>query len=113
MTRVWIAIATALALAVFATKASHAGDVSNVTIVSTLTRTGGILVITISGVAHQAPGCGSANNQQYAIPNSEKAMIAEALMAHATGRTVDIVGKNVCDAWAGADTETAQSITFH
>jgi hypothetical protein len=93
-----------VSLAALLPSSSQAGDVVGVTITSTESVPGNILIVYVSAI-HPAPACGANQTTRYAILGSEKTMVAQALLAQGTGRVIDITGKGVCDAWS--DTETA------
>ena len=77
---------------------------------SNVTGTGGALFINLT-TTHDAPPCGLPNNYRYAIKGTDKQMVAQALMAYAMGKTIDIYGTGACEAWG--DTETVMYLTVH
>jgi len=94
-----------------------AGDIIGIKIASTMatrstvTATGGALFINLpAGVTHASPSCGVPNNYRYAIKGTDKQMIAQAMMAYAAGKTVDIYGTGDCEAWG--DTESVLYVTI-
>jgi hypothetical protein len=99
MTRIGTLLATALTLNILVPKAGLASDLSNVTITSTKTTSGGAVVLQLSGSRSLPTGtcAGTGTGQQYTILSAQKTTIAQALLAQTSGASVDITGANSCD----------------
>jgi hypothetical protein len=110
MTRIRTLLATALTLSILIPKAGLASNLQNVTITSTATQPGGVLVVQVSG-SRIPVACGASYPLQYAILSSQKTMIAQALLAQTSGASVDITGANSCDSTAPS-IETLSTLTM-
>jgi hypothetical protein len=94
-----LAIAASVALV---STTAFGGSSVGTTVTNSQAVAGGVLIVTPAGAITGSPGCAT-NTTQMAIVGYDKTLLASALTAQASGKTVDFYGTATCTIWTGME----------